>query len=203
MDALAEIISRYDIVAIQELSQKPSGSGECGPNTMSAICDLLEKVRAVSKRDFAMSVSPRIGDEQYTMMFDAAVAGLTGNATYPDTDNKHSRPPHAFRLSVGSKTFSVAVTHTKPGAATTEIQNFPDVMKWMKANLSSTYGMIVGDFNADGSYFNEDSGWDTVMAQMTGYTLLTDNDLDTTVASSSNTYDRIIASESLIADSPA
>merc|ERR1712054_344809 len=88
MEALATIIARYDAVAIQELSQKPDGSGVCGPHTMSAICDLLEKVRLVSKRNFSMVVSPRIGDEQYTMMFDAAVAGLINNATYPDITNK-------------------------------------------------------------------------------------------------------------------
>merc|ERR1712139_470956 len=76
-------------------------------------------------------------------------------------------------------------------------------MCWMKSTFQSSWGMIAGDFNADGKYFNEDLSWDEVMGRMPGYALLTGNELDSTVASSSNAYDRIIASESLVVDPPA
>lgn len=73
----------------------------------------------------------------------------------------------------------------------------------MESTFGAEINMVVGDFNADGSYFDEDAGWSSVLAQMPRYSLLTGNDLDTTVAQSSNTYDRILATSSLAADSPS
>lgn len=200
LHALAQIIARYDIVAIQELSQLPSGSGSCGPNTMSAICGLLAEVRAVSSRAFSVRASPRIGDEQYAIFFDSTSVLFQESATYPDTGNIHSRPPHAFKFNTKSKDLVIGVTHTTPTKATAEIQNFPNIMGWMKTELGGDIRMLVGDYNADGSYFNEATAWAPVLAQMPGYSLLTGNELDTTVAAGSNTYDRILASSGLQAD---
>jgi hypothetical protein len=125
MDALASTLARFDIVAIQEVSQPPKGNGVCGENTMSAICDLLAKVRSVSQRDFAVVASPRIGDEQYVMMYDKNKAIYKNGVTYPDANEKHIRPPHAFLFTISNKDFVFAVTHTQPSKAKQEIKIFP------------------------------------------------------------------------------
>lgn len=198
--ALAQTIARYDMVAIQELSQLPSGEGVCGEHTMSAICSLQTYVnQAASPRTFALAVSPRIGDEQFALLYDPTVASIIDGGTYPDSESKHSRPPYAFVARVGSKSIAIAQTHTTPTQATQEIENFPNVWNWMREAFDADYDMIVGDFNADGSYFDEDSEWPSVLGRIPNASMLTGNELDTTVARSSNTYDRIVASNDLSA----
>eukprot|EP01043_Picozoa_sp_COSAG02_P054230 COSAG02_NODE_6108_length_3792_cov_1.557271_3_plen_608_part_01 len=70
--------------------------------------------------------------------------------------------------------------------------------------------VLAGDYNADGSYFDEDTLWAALFDEAFGTSTLgtafvqtVDNSVDTTVASSSNTYDRIIISASLQSDSVA
>ncbi|CAL1132466.1 unnamed protein product, partial [Cladocopium goreaui] len=63
LEALAVTIRRYDLVTIQEISQLPDDTGVCGLNTESAICDLQVAVNSEG-RNFALQISPRIGDEQ-------------------------------------------------------------------------------------------------------------------------------------------
>ena len=53
------------------------------------------------------------------------------------------------------------------------------------SNGGNTYS--AGDLNADGSYYDENN-----IAQFTSWDWVITNDMDTTVASSNNTYDRII-----------
>jgi len=197
MTALAETIMRYDFVAIQELSQKPRGSGVCGPHTMSAVCDLQARVNEVAPRNYSLEVSPRIGDEQYVLLYDASRVSVIGGETYPDPANIHSRPPYAFLARAGGTTLAMAVVHTSPSTAETEIANYPNVAAWMKSTFGADEDMIVGDFNADGRYFDEDDDWQPILARMPGYMLITGNGLDTTVASSSNTYDRMLVTSSL------
>lgn len=203
MRALAKVIARYDIVVIQELSQIPSGAGPCGDNTMSAICSLQEHVnKAATRRTFSLAVSPRIGDEQYALLYNPEVATLVDYGQYPDSKQQHSRPPYAFVVHVGSKTMAIASSHVKPSEAHQELNDYPAVMAWMEDFFHADYNLIAGDFNADGSYFDEDACWPPVLNRMPGYCMLTDNTLDTTVARSSNTYDRILASSSLVAAAP-
>jgi len=204
LQALAEIVARYDIVAIQELSQMPGASGVCGENTASAICDLLEQAKLVSSRPFSVVVSPRGDvDEQYAVIYDSSKVTYVTGGTYADPENIHSRPPHVFVLQVGDARMAIAQTHTSPRSATAEIQNMPSVINWMETAFAASYNLIVGDYNADGSYFKEDKKWARIMHLLPDYALLTGNELDTTVATSDNTYDRIIATSSLSADPPA
>eukprot|EP00931_Biecheleriopsis_adriatica_P029082 TRINITY_DN17313_c0_g1_i2.p1 TRINITY_DN17313_c0_g1~~TRINITY_DN17313_c0_g1_i2.p1 ORF type:complete len:585 (+),score=139.34 TRINITY_DN17313_c0_g1_i2:25-1779(+) len=203
LEALAAVIIRYDIVVIQELSHKPDDTWVCGEYTESSICDLQTAVNAQGSRSYSLRASPRLGDEQFALFFERSKASFVDQATYPDTSGIHSRPPHAFLVRAGGKSLAIATTHTKPSDAKAEISDFPSISEWMHARFNADAFMIAGDFNADGSYFDEDSDWQGVLAAMPGYTLFTGNELDTTLASSSNTYDRIIASSCLQADPAA
>eukprot|EP00434_Breviolum_minutum_P043516 symbB.v1.2.038796.t1/scaffold6109.1/size20858/1 len=73
----------------------------------------------------------------------------------------------------------------------------------MEATFAADFYMVAGDYNADGSYFDEDTEWTSIMSNIPNYTLLTGNEMDTTLALSSNTYDRIIATSSLEASGAA
>ncbi|KAK3274728.1 hypothetical protein CYMTET_17096, partial [Cymbomonas tetramitiformis] len=65
-------------------------------------------------------------------------------------------------------------------------------LRWIEENVDRDV-MVMGDLNADGSYFNEDTGWTEVCDEFSeSYKQKITNDMDTTMAVSSNTYDRII-----------
>ncbi|CAK9032715.1 Deoxyribonuclease gamma (DNase gamma) (DNase I homolog protein DHP2) (Deoxyribonuclease I-like 3) (DNase I-like 3) (Liver and spleen DNase) (LS-DNase) (LSD) [Durusdinium trenchii] len=196
LDALAATIHRYDVVTIQEISQLPDDTGVCGDHTESAICDLQAAVNAQG-RSFSLAISPRIGDEQYAVMYDSSKALFLEGATYPDNSSVYSRPPYAFHLQVGGSSMVIASTHTSPSSASSEIAQYPSVISWMEATFTADYYMVAGDYNADGSYFDEDSDWTAIMNSIPSYSLLTGNEMDTTLALSSNTYDRIIVSSAM------
>ncbi|CAE7260507.1 DNASE1L3, partial [Symbiodinium microadriaticum] len=200
--SLAEIIARYDLVTIQEISQLPDETGTCGLYTESAICD-LQTATTARGRSFSLVASPRIGDEQYAILFDPLVVSYLAGSTYPDNASTFSRPPYAFHVNTGGTSLAVASTHTSPSTAEQEIAAYPQVLQWMEATFAADIYMVAGDFNADGSYFDEDSSWTPIMAQIPNYTLLTGNEMDTTVSVSSNAYDRIIATSTLQADPAA
>lgn len=200
MAALRFVVGRYDVAAIQELSQKPKAPFVCGENTESTICATRPSVDG-----YTVAASPRIGDEQYAVILRDAAARAVGGATYPDGAGVHSRPPHAFEIEIAGEApwrLVLALTHTKPTSAEAEIHNFPDVLSWMNSSHGSRGDSrlaVVGDFNADGSYFNEEAEWpDSQLGpEWAGYSLLVDNDLDTTVAANDYTYDRLIADNKL------
>jgi len=221
MDAIKSVIARYDLVAIQELSQKPAGPSVCGDNTESVICDSRPDATT-----YSVSASPYIGDEQYVIIAKQAAAKFTNiGAKYPDKDSVHSRAPYAFKVNIlkGAEEWDlvVALTHTSPSKAKEEILNFPDVLNWMEGEFPKTGQRkqaiaLVGDYNADGGYFkDEDYGtvnrpkkgiWSgsQLNQEFAGYELLTKNnkngemEASTTVTLNNQyVYDRIIADSQL------
>ena len=101
---------------------------------------------------------------------------------------------------LGNESIAIASVHTSPSSAKPEIEDHPAVAAWMEASFNATFYMIAGDFNADGTYFDEDADWPAILGSMPSYELFVGNDLDTTIAASSNTYDRILASSFLKSD---
>ena len=59
-----------------------------------------------------------------------------------------------------------------------------------EAHLGDPDVICLGDFNADGSYYDEDVYLTDFPS--TGFLWLIGNDVDTTLAASDNTYDRIV-----------
>ncbi|CAJ1335070.1 unnamed protein product [Effrenium voratum] len=120
LDALAAVIVRYDVVTIQEISQMPDGTGECGENTESSICSLQVAVNAHSPRHFSLRISPRIGDEQYAILYDTTLGTYLSGDEFPDSTATFSRPPYAFHLDIGGARLAIASTHTSPSTASAE-----------------------------------------------------------------------------------
>ena len=95
-----------------------------------------------------------------------------------------------FRVKGADFDFVLVNIHTKPDDATAEIEYLDDVMADAQTHLGDPDIICLGDFNADGSYYNEDMY--PVVFPSDEYLWLIGNDLDTTVAASDNTYDRIV-----------
>lgn len=192
MEVLAKIIARYDIVAIQEIR---NASGQ-------AIKDLEAAVDTLGT-DYEVIVGPRLGrtssKEQYAFMYRSTTVERIGTPlTYPEptgTDPFH-REPFMARFKSGSFDFVLITIHTDPDEATEEITALDDVVMYAQlAFYTEGDFIILGDLNADCSYYNERDP-----NPLPDFTWLIPDTLDTTVKGTICTYDRIIVGETTIED---
>ncbi len=143
--AIGGIASRYDVLAVQELSQLPSTPGSCSIDgtTGPAACALLDALNtAATPRTFQLAASPRACsassctgdnyDEQYLVVFDSARVELVSSAMFPDPSGAYERDPWAAHLrEVASGTeFALLSIHTPPSEAESEILAMGAVLDW-------------------------------------------------------------------------
>ncbi|MDE4907632.1 lamin tail domain-containing protein [Methanogenium marinum] len=193
MDVLGKTIRSYDLIAIQEIRDS-SGT---------ALPDLLAEVNSDGSR-YAYVASERLGrtvsKEQYAYFYNMDTVRLLGvPQTYPEpegTDPFHREPFVVWFEGIQDPVSAVcAVIHTDPDEATEEIDSLTDVVEWIYTAYPSEPDVIVmGDFNADGRYFDEDS---ESPLRASGYHWLIGNEYDTTTGSTVMTYDRIVITPSL------
>lgn len=189
MAVLADIIRTYDIIAIQEIRD----------SSQTALPELVDLVNSDGS-NYEYIVSERLGrtssKEQYAYIYNSNTVKLTGDPqTYPEPENTdpfHREPYIApFKAIAGNYDAVLMVIHTDPDEATEEINALDDVLEYSQSIYPEEDDFILmGDFNADGSYFDEDSTSD-----LDEYYWLIDDSEDTTTASSENTYDRIILTD--------
>lgn len=188
MTTLAKIIRNFDIIAIQEIRDS---SGTAAPL-------LLEYVNSDGS-DYGMFIGERLGrtssKEQYAFIYNRNTIRPAGApVTYPDsteTDLFHREPYiMPFETTGGDFTATYAVIHTDPDEADEEIPALIHVMDYMKGILPGDDALILmGDLNADCSYFDEDS---YITLKSENYNWLIGNGEDTTTGNTVCTYDRII-----------
>lgn len=190
MGVLADIVRTYDIVAIQEIRDK----------SQTALPELMELVNSEGSQ-YNYTVSERLGrtssKEQYAYLYNTKTVTLVGiPETYPEpngTDPFHRQPYIAsFATLNGNYDAVFVVIHTDPDEATEEINSLDDVLNYTQSAYPDEEDFIImGDFNADGSYFDEDGTSD-----LDAYTWVIDDSLDTTTKSTDYTYDRIVLTDS-------
>jgi len=188
MTTLAEIIRNFDIIAIQEIRDS---SGTAAPL-------LLDYVNSDGS-DYAISIGERLGrtssKEQYAYIYNKNTVRPAGDpVTYPDSTESDlfHREPYImpFEATDGDFRATCAVIHTDPDEAEEEIPELIHVMDYMKGILPGDDALILmGDLNADCSYFNENSD---ITLRSEEYHWLISNSEDTTTGNTVCTYDRII-----------
>jgi endonuclease/exonuclease/phosphatase family metal-dependent hydrolase len=189
MQTLAQIVRNYDVIAIQEIRDK----------SQTALPSLVELVNSDGS-EYEYVVSERLGrsssKEQYAYIYNNNTVQITGNShTYPEpegTDPFH-RQPYIASISTKKGNFdaTLIVIHTDPDEATEEINALDDVLNYSRGLYPKENDfIIIGDLNADGTYFDEDS-----MSDLNEYQWIIDNSLDTTTRSTDYTYDRIILTD--------
>jgi len=191
MEIISNIICRYDIIAIQEIRDS-SGT---------AIEDLMGDVKEKNP-SYEYVIGERLGrtssKEQYAYIYNSEKVELAGTPlTYPEdegTDPFHREPYIAsFRSTDGDFTATFATIHTDPDEAEEEIAALAKVAEYCRNVLpDDEMVVLMGDFNADCSYFDEDDSSCPLRAG--DYTWLIGNELDTTTKSTVCTYDRIVVS---------
>ncbi|AKB85380.1 endonuclease/exonuclease/phosphatase family protein [Methanococcoides methylutens] len=189
MLVLADIVRTYDIIAIQEIRD----------SSQTALPELVDLVNSDgSQYDYV--VSERLGrtssKEQYAYIYDTTTVAVTGTPeTYPEpeaTDPFHRQPYiSSFSALGGDYDVVLMVIHTDPDEATEEINALDDVLEYAQMSYPDEGDFVImGDFNADGNYFDEDSSSD-----LDAYFWLIDDSIDTTTKSTDYTYDRIVMTD--------
>lgn len=184
MSKLVEIVEDYNIIAIQEFRDV----------SMETVPYFLEKINSHGN-NYSVVASERLGrtnsKERYAFYYDnEMIEYLNRSFTYPDNEDVFEREPFIayFKAKKGNFDFYLVNIHTKPEDAENEIKNLDKVVKYvLQEDPQEKDVIILGDFNADGSYYDEDKK--NLGEQY--FWAITDK-MDTTVADSDNTYDRIV-----------
>ncbi|WP_318785050.1 exonuclease/endonuclease/phosphatase family protein [Methanimicrococcus hacksteinii] len=198
MEVLTKTIRRYDIVGIQEIRD---ASGTSLPKLVEMINGGADENGNAYNYDYV--VSDRLGrsssKEQYAYIYNANNVFVASEPlVYPEPDgtDPFEREPYmvTFRANDGDFDALFILIHTKPDDAKNEINELDTVVQYAKSIYKGQENYVVmGDFNADGSYFNE-SGDSALKSGE--YIWLIGND-EVTTTKSKNTYDRIVITTSL------
>jgi hypothetical protein len=184
VSTLLRILDRYDLVFIMEIRDSDD----------TAIYDLLERLNQKSAKNYQIIVSERLGrtssKEQYAYLYNPDKVMPEQAYVFNDTRNLFEREPYVAHFRFGADTFTMIGIHTSPSDVPTELGALPPVYNEAWQKFGSRNIFIVGDLNADCSYYNPKYGFDLFADAVTP---LVPEGMDTTVSNTSCTYDRVLA----------
>ncbi len=170
MAKYASEIGKYDIIFVQEIRDS-SGAA------FQKLCSLLPQ--------YDCTVSSRAGQtsskEQYGIIYRKGIHLLSVNDFNPQYQTEFQRPPVLAVFNITRYNLKIYNIHTDPDKVASELGRLESMVD------SSGDTMILGDLNADCSYYNplKSTDFDS------WFWAIKDNE-DTTVASTDCAYDRII-----------
>ncbi|XP_016518198.1 deoxyribonuclease-1-like isoform X2 [Poecilia formosa] len=192
LKVLVQIISRYDIIVILEVVDE---SGKA----VDALMKALNKEHQYEKR-----ISTRLGrtgyKEQFLFLYRADQVTLVD--CYQSDDQKTegqddiNRDPYILRFSCPHTVLEDLVmipVHITPKGAEKELDKLYDLFLHVKKKWKTENVMILGDFNADGSYVTKKEMKTIRIRNDKNFHWLIGDDVDTTASTkNTNTYDRIV-----------
>jgi len=171
LEYYADKLDNYDVFVVQEIRDK------------SGIA--IEKL-ANKFPEYNYLVSERAGTtsskEQYILFYNSRVTLIGQHDWTTEKQGEFERPPFEATFKANNWTFTIYTIHTKPSNVYSELTDLEELVGEPQGDT-----IILGDLNADGSYYDEDN-----KAHFVNWSWVITDDMDTTVATSSNTYDRII-----------
>jgi endonuclease/exonuclease/phosphatase family metal-dependent hydrolase len=190
MRALSQIIRKADVVAVQEVR--------------SVKLTPVKRMMALLPADYAYVLGPREGrsssKEQYWFIYNKDKLAVKASGLYPDKGDVFEREPFAVYFTTagtpegGDFDFILVDIHVKPSDTAKEIAKLSLTPAYFSKLWNEPDVITVGDFNSDGAYFNEAAL--TADFPPKEFTILINNNTDTTTAANRNTYDRIIITKS-------
>lgn len=190
---IAATISQFDLVAIQEIRDR----------TGTAIQDLEAAVDKLGM-DYKVIIGPRLGrstmKEQYAYIYRADKIKLVGSSyTYDDPEDIFHREPFiaCFQTTSPNSTFDVCLinTHVDPDEAHQEIDNLAWIVTGSDLKHRDEDIIVLGDFNSDCSYYDENQPKTFITANYMIPAIT--NAMDTNLAKSDCTYDRIMMTSAM------
>lgn len=190
MGILTDIAREFDVVLVQEIRDS---SEETAPT-------YLEKINEKPGPAYAYVRSPRLGrtvsKEAYAYFYNTeTIQFIEGSDyVYDDVDDVFEREPYIASFRSDDFDFTLVGIHTKPDDAPNEIGNLTIVVhSIMDDNPDEEDIIILGDLNADGSYYDEDDTANPLADPLYHWTVT--NEMDT-MTKTGWTYDRMIMTSS-------
>ncbi|KAM6980347.1 deoxyribonuclease gamma-like [Aplochiton taeniatus] len=190
---LVKIVSRYDIILILEVVDVKG----------SAVEILLDAInKANQSQQYTMSISTRLGrtryKEQFLFLYKENQVNLIDSYQYDDVKTQQvdvfSRDPYILRfkcLNTELEDLVIIPVHTKPKDSEKELDELFDVFMDVKDKWKTDNIMILGDFNADGSYVSKKEMKAIRIRSDKNFHWLIGDDVDTTCSTKNDhTYDR-------------
>ncbi|XP_075939201.1 deoxyribonuclease-1-like [Anarhichas minor] len=198
MNYISEIVCRYDIILIQEVRDPDL---EVTTRLMTAVSNRCPQLV------YKYVVSEPLGNtsykERYLFLYRVGIVSEGRSYTYNDPHGfyrRFSRPPFIVEFSsthtaVGK--FVLIPQHTSPSDAVLQIDALYDVVADVNTRLNTNNIVLLGDFNAGGTYV-KDSDWKKIrlFTDKSFHWLIT-NDQHTSVKTGFP-YDRIVVTDDMM-----
>ncbi|XP_042081761.1 deoxyribonuclease-1-like 2 isoform X2 [Haplochromis burtoni] len=193
LEILTKIVSRYDIILILEVV-------DASRESIEIFMKELNKVH----EGYTYNISDRLGStrykEQFMFIYKSDVVTLVNHEQFNEeaTTGKDviNRDPYILKLRCSNTVVEDLVmipVHTKPKDSVKELDELYDVVMFVKTDWNTDNIMILGDFNADGSYVSDhDMKTIRIRKDENFHWLIGDNVDTTTSTKNTNTYDRIV-----------
>ena len=212
---IAEVLSRYDIIAVQEISNVYEKSDEGCPRNENSCpghksCDLIQNalkkhLSQKSNKDYAFIFSPHVKDERYLFIYDKkkieAITegdlvidkGDSPNIPICDAKSKGDmvRQPFYVTFMAGDFTFTLVTAHTSPDRNIAELEALEQYYRDVQNKDSENKDVILlGDLNAACKYLPKNK---SIALKKPKYTwVMADTDDSTIRKTTTCAYDRII-----------
>lgn len=167
----AGTLDDYDLFVVQEIRDAS------GTAIQKLAAKLPEYHYILSER-----AGTTVSKEQYAVFYNDRCTLISYHDYTPTHQHEFERPPLQATFTANNWTFTIYTIHTKPANVPAELAHLENLTGEPTADT-----IVIGDLNADGSYYDEDH-----IQQFTTWDWVITNAMDTTVAASNNTYDRII-----------
>lgn len=195
MTVLAKIATTYDVLAIEEVGSNASTSSDATCETIMS--SYVAKINSIAGNN----TYGYVRGNQYGIVYKRAGFEVVSSGLYTGSQAFTYTPLTAYLKSkTGNFDFILIVIHTRPELAGTEIPALKVAMGEISALYSEPDVFSLGDFNGDGNYYTEGSGDSLAGFPVDSYITAIPNSADTTVASSSNTYDRMELTKTMTSD---
>jgi len=191
VNKLVLILSRYDIVAIQEIRD----------STDTAFRELMARLVQDSGRAYSSIVSERLGrttaKEQYAFIYDTAKVKMISSFQLPDPKDIFERAPFAAQFEANGHRVVFLDVHVKPLDAVQEVDSLTDAYDKVVSHFGGDDNvLILGDMNAGCDYLPNYAWEDIRLFTEPRFKWLIDNKIDTTVSREGCAYDRFIVTGS-------
>ncbi|KAK5856804.1 hypothetical protein PBY51_008374 [Eleginops maclovinus] len=186
MKIISMIVHRYDIILIQEVLD----------SDQKVIQRLMNEVNAVSPQYNFIASAPlgrSIYKERYLYLYKHNTVSVVFNLQNMAT--VFARPPFVVKFSSIQSEFSLIPIHTCPNCAVGEIDALVDVAV-AAGYFSNNDIMLLGDFNAGGSYVKSND-WSYIRLRSNYFHWLIGDNVDTMVSRTGQAHDRIVVTPTL------
>ena len=189
VEALAQIMMRFDLIMIQELRDRSE----------RAMIELLTTVNESSPQPFGLFLSESLGrtnpKEQLAFLYREDKLRFISGEAVSDPDDLYERPPvwTQFEYIEKQSLINILGTRLDPDAVSEEIEAlYNEFALYQRSANPEDSVLVMGDFHAGCHYLSEDERAMATLLNTTSLSSLIGDELDTTTTSTYCPYDRML-----------